>query len=114
MQYSKESARCTCTPVVGTRFGGDTGRGPAQAIIEGVAAAEDIAPTELTPLYDDVDLEAVAQLFSTAGPSAARPMLLECSVLGWKVYVRGDGALRVCDPERPTDPAPVFEKAICD
>ena len=114
MQYSEPSPRCDCTPVVGTRFGGDTGRSPSEAIVEAVAAAEGVAPLELAPLYEEIDLESVDRLFSETTPPSTRPALLQFSVLGWKVYLRGDGALRVCDPTQSTDPGPVFEKAISD
>ncbi|MFC6863818.1 HalOD1 output domain-containing protein [Halomicroarcula sp. GCM10025817] len=114
MQYSKPSPRCDCTPVVGTRFGGDAGRSPAEAVVEAVAAAEGVASLELPSLYDEIDLESVDRLFSETTPPSTRPTLLQFSVLGWKVYLRSDGALRVCDPTQSTDTGPVFEKAICD
>jgi hypothetical protein len=106
-----EQSVCECTPVVGTRFEGEHGRPPSLAIIEAVAAAEGVSPMELDPLTDAIDLEAIDRLFT--GPGSGTE-LLRFSVNGWDVFVRDDGALRVCDPNCVTDPAPVFEKPVCD
>ncbi|PSP92539.1 hypothetical protein BRC91_13045 [Halobacteriales archaeon QS_4_62_28] len=110
----KSVSRCDCTPVVGTRFGGESGRPPSITIIEAVAAAENIAPTELDPLGEEIDLKAIDRLFREQGETSTSPKLLRCSVAGWNVFVRGDGAIRVCDPNRITEPESAFEKAICD
>lgn len=107
------NCRCECTPVLETRFGGEGDRLPSVAVVEAVAAAEDVAPAELDPMYDEIDPEAIDRLFT--GGSDGRPSaILRFSVSGWRVFVRGDGAIRVCDPDRPSDPAPAFEKAISD
>ncbi|MFC7078039.1 HalOD1 output domain-containing protein [Haloarcula halophila] len=106
-----EQSVCECTPVVGTRFEGERGRPPSLAIIEAVAAAEGISPIELDPLSDEIDLESIDKLLT--GPDGT-PNLLHFSVNEWDVFVRDDGAIRVCDPNHVTDPEPVFEKPVCD
>lgn len=102
---------CECTPVVGTRFGGERGRPPSLAIIEAVAAAEGISPEELEPLSDWIDLDAVDKLLTGSNGTAN---ILRFPVNEWNVFVRGDGTIRVCNPNCVTDPAPVFEKSVCD
>ena len=96
-----------------TRFGGDSGRPPSVAVVEAVAAAEGVSPAELDPIYDDVDPEAIDQLLG--GPSDdGTSAVLRFSIDGWRVFVRDDGAIQVCDPDSPTDPGAVFEKATDD
>lgn len=106
-----DTARCDCTPVVGTRFGGDNERSPSVAVIEAVAAAEGVAPTELDPTYDAIDPEALDRLLADQNDAS---MCVRFAVSGWNVFVRGDGALRVCDPDLQTGPAPVFDKPLAD
>ena len=107
------SHRYECTQMLETRFGGDSGRPPSVAVVEAVAAAEGVSPAELDPIYDDIDPGAIDRLFD--GPSDdGTSTVLRFSIDGWRVFVRGDGAIRVCDPDSPTDPGAVFEKAIDD
>lgn len=108
------SFSCECTPVVESRFGDERSRSPSTAIIDAVAAAENVAPAELAPLYDEIDPETVDKLFAHGTHDSASPTLLRTTVAGWNVFVRGDGTVRVCDPDRLTDPEPVFDKALSD
>jgi hypothetical protein len=104
---------CECTPVGETRFGKERGRPPSLAIIEALAAIEDTAPEGLDPpLYDAIDLEAVDQLFTDSDNTPTSTIVLQFSIAGWNVFVRDDGVLRVCDPDRPTDPSPVFQRPL--
>lgn len=105
---------CTCVPVVGTRFGGERERKPSVAVIEAVAAAEGVAPTELDPLHERIDLDAVDQLFAGTGDAVDTSTFIRFSAAGWNVFVRGDGAIRVCDPDGQVEPTEVFEKPLCD
>lgn len=74
--------RCECTPVLETRFGGERGRLPSTAIVEAVAAAEDVTPAELDPLYDEIDPDEIDQLFATQNDESSTT-LLRTSVAGW-------------------------------
>ncbi|WP_407075670.1 HalOD1 output domain-containing protein [Natronococcus wangiae] len=114
MANEKLSTCCECTPVGETRFGEKYGRQPPLAIIEAVAAVEGVAPTELDPIYDTIDLESIDQLFTDQDDTSTPPTFLRLSIAGWNVFVRGDGAIRVCDPDQPTDPAPAFQKSLSD
>jgi len=102
---------CQCTPVVGTRFDGEHGRKPSIAIIEAVAAAENVTPAELEPVFEEVDPESIDSLLTDRSDG---PIRLQFYLCGWNVYVRSSGAIRVCDPDLQTAPGSVFEKPIAD
>lgn len=110
----RSSGCCECTPVVESRFREEDRQLPSTAIVEAVAAAEGVAPVDLEPLYNEIDLDMIDQLFEDDGDPSTSPKLLQFSVAGWNVFVRGDGAIRVCDPDRPTTEASAFEKPIAD
>ncbi|MFB6080948.1 MAG: HalOD1 output domain-containing protein [Haloferacaceae archaeon] len=110
---STPSVRCECTPVYDTRYGGERGRPPSVAVVEAIAAVEGVAPTELDPLADAIDPAGLDGLFED-GAGAPPTKILHFTVRGWNVFVRDDGTIRVCDPDRPTDPTPAFEKTHCD
>ena len=107
----ENTACCSCSPVVETRFSGNRGRSPSYAIIEAVAAADGIAPIELDSIYNDIDPEALDTLLEDQNNES---VCIRITINGWNVFLRADGALRVCDPTLKSDPAPVFEKALAD
>ena len=102
---------CRCTPVADRRFDGVTS--PTVAVVEALAAARDVHPTDLPPLNDVVDCTAIDRLFQLDGGPGA-PRVLSFSVGGLNVFVRDDGSVRVCDPSVATDPEPVFERPLAD
>lgn len=69
---------------------------------------------ELDPLYDEFDPEALDQLFEPTGGTKQSAKICRVTVRGWNVFVRDDGAIRVCDPDRPAEPASVFERPHAD
>lgn len=89
------------TPVVTTEFDGDDGRTPSEAVIAALAEAEGTAPTELDPLYDAVDGDALDRLFARERGGAS-PSAVRFSVDDWNVVVRDDGTVVIFDS--PTDP----------
>ncbi|PSP84646.1 hypothetical protein BRC83_05260 [Halobacteriales archaeon QS_1_68_17] len=95
-----------------TRFSGESERSPSVAIIEAVAAAEGVPPGELDPLYETIDPDLMDRLLADRSDPSTPPKLIRFSFAGWNVFVRGDGVIRVCDPDRLTDPAPAFQKSI--
>jgi hypothetical protein len=102
-----------CTPVVDARYEAGSEQTPATAVVEAVARAEGVDATELPPLYDDVDMDALNRLFD-GGKSVTGPgTVLTFQVDNWNVFVNTDGRIRVCDATRPTEPAPVFQGS-CD
>lgn len=98
------------SPVYETQFGGDSGRSPSVAVVEAIAAVEDVDVTELDPLFDDVDPEVLDQLFGQ-GDASASTKSLKFTVDNWTVFVRGDGSVRICDPEQSVEAAPTFGRA---
>lgn len=100
--------RC-CVPVVDTRYEKAVDEHITQVLVEAVAEAKGVDATDIGPLYDVVDLEAVSQLFTmhdgTSDPEAVFSFTFE----NWNVFIRADGRIRVCDCTRSTAPEPVFE-----
>lgn len=98
-----------CTPVVDTRYEKDSGKSPAETIIDALAAAEGVDATDLPPLYETIDPDALDQLFEDHEGAAGAEATLSFRFDTWNVFVRADGRIRVCDATRRTEPAPVFE-----
>ncbi|MBX0322981.1 hypothetical protein EGH21_08065 [Halomicroarcula sp. F13] len=107
------SISCACVAVHEAEYSGDSERPPSVAVVEAVAAAEGVEPTELRSLSADIDLEAVDALFEN-DDTTGQAHVLSYTVAGWNVFVRGDGAIRVCDPTQTGEPTPTFEQACCD
>lgn len=101
-----------CTPVVDARYGNDSDRSPAEAIVDALAAAADVDPLDLPPLYDFVDPDSLDHLFDGHGGARDAEAILTFRVDTWNVFIRADGRIRVCDGTRPTEPAPVFESSV--
>lgn len=100
-----------CTPVVDARFESENGESPSMTIINALATAMDVEPTELPPLFEIVDPDAIDALFSNNGGDTESAAMLSFNHRHWNVFVNADGRIRVCDASRPTDPQPVFESA---
>lgn len=65
-------------------------------IIETVATAEGVAPTELTvPLYEAVDVDAIESLFTDFGSATAEVGHVTFAYDGHEVTVRSDGFVGV-------------------
>lgn len=96
----------TCVPVVETEF--DPRRGPtvAEAIVEAIASAAEVGPTELPPLYHAVDLDALESLLDADATADSGVYTFNYEV--WQVFV-SDGHISVCDRRQETEPTPVFE-----
>lgn len=94
-----------CSPVVDSRFDTDVEGSLTNELVETLAEAKQVPPSDITPLYDIIDLEAVTRLFN----SVETPTLLTVRFENWVVFIRTDGRLRVCDTTQPSDPVPVFD-----
>ncbi|MFW6017596.1 MAG: HalOD1 output domain-containing protein [Halapricum sp.] len=99
-----------CPPVVETEFHPDSDRTFTEALVEAVAKAEGVDPTELPPLYDDIELDVLSTLFErqTEADEARIFFGLQFET-GWNVYITSEGRIHVCDATVSTVPAPVFE-----
>lgn len=103
---------CSCTPIVDAWFERDGGQTLTEALTGAVARAEGVSVTDLQPLYEVIDLDALMQLFDGHGRTVDPESIVGFRIDTWNVFVRGDGRIRVCDGTVPTDPAPVFEDAV--
>lgn len=101
---------CSCTPVVDARYVPESGQTLTQAVVDALADAEGVAPTDLPPLYETIDPDALSNLFDRHDGAPEAEATLGFRFDTWNVFVRTDGRIRVCDGTRPTDPAPVFEE----
>ena len=98
-----------CTPVVDAKYNFENDRSATEAIMWALSDAVGVDPTDLPPLFDYVDLDALNALFDHSDRVTDGDTLLSFQVDTWNVFVRSDGRIRVCDATQPTDPEPVFE-----
>lgn len=76
---------------------------PSRAVVEAVAAAEGVDPTELSPpLYTAIDPDVLDSIFSD-GRGAHPTGQLVFEYLGYEVTVRPDGEVSVADPDSGSD-----------
>lgn len=75
------------------------------ALVEALATVEDASPTELAPLHDAVDVDALTQFVrrAAAAPRSSTTSV-EVSLERWTVRVDSDGRLLVYEPASPTAP----------
>ncbi|EMA05619.1 hypothetical protein SAMN05443574_13212 [Haloarcula vallismortis] len=108
MRNTKLALTRSCTVVSDRTFENDGGRTLTEAFVNAIAEAEGVASTELPPLYESVDFDALTQLME---PSEATDgdLLMALQVGEWNVFVSANGRIRVCDATRETDPEPIFE-----
>lgn len=114
MTNEAPSTYCECTPVYETKYEADSEVSPSVVVIKALAIAKGVDPLEMDPLYDVIDVEAVDRLFQNENSEVVSPKTLSFAVDGWNVFVRDDGSIRLCDRDKPTCSAPVFEKGITD
>ena len=100
----------SCEPVVDTRYDPDDMQALLEVLVEALADAGGVPATELPPLYDTIDVEAITDLFGGDSRASDRT-LVGFSVENWNVFVRGDGRIRICDERKVVEPVPVFERS---
>lgn len=98
-----------CTPVIDAEYDFESDSSATEAILWALADAVGVDPTNLPPLFDYVDPDALNALFDPSDRATDGDTLLSFQVDTWNVFVRSDGRIRVCDATQPTDPEPVFE-----
>lgn len=101
----------SCTPVVSTTYEREGYQTLSMTIVEAVAEAEGVHPTDLPPMYEIVDSDAVDRLFANYEEGTESEAVLSFTHDHWNIFVRGDGEIRVCDAMQPTDPEPIFESS---
>jgi hypothetical protein len=98
-----------CTPVVDFRFDRRSEDSLTHSLVHAIAEAEHTDPTELTQLYDVIDLDSLSELFGRLTDETASQSVYGFQLGNWNVFVRSDGCIRVCDATKPTAPVPVFD-----
>ena len=97
-----------CTPVVDEVFDVENGQSPVEAIVHAVAEATGNNPSEVAPLYEYIDTDAVNSLFDHDGAANAG-LLLRFTIETLSVFIGADGKIRVYDTTQLTAPEPVSE-----
>lgn len=86
------------SPKVTTRYDRDSDAELSFVILESVAEAAGVDPSDLDePMYETVDPEAIGKLFSDVGTPAATPGQVVFEYCGHSVVVRSDGRISVYD-----------------
>lgn len=98
-----------CTPVVDKQYENDGDETPVQTVVGALAEAEGVDATDLPPLFETIDPDALNRLFHNDDESEREETMLSFTIDNWNVFVRADGLIRVCDGTEPTEPEPVFE-----
>ena len=103
---------CTCAPVADAEYSDKNDGSLVTVIVETLAEATGIDQTELPPLYEFVDPDAINALFERHGGAEGADALLSFQVDTWNVFVRADGRVRVCDATETVDPEHVFDRPL--
>ncbi len=100
----------SCTVVGDTTFDKGGERTLTEAFVDAIADAEGVSATEIPPLYDSVDLGALAQLMERPRGPTDGDQLVALRIGQWNIFVNFDGRIRVCDAATETDAEPVFDE----
>ena len=88
-------------------------QGPKQsteALVDAVAEAEGVTPSELPPLYGSIDIDALATLLANTSEAADDELLFGLRMSRWNVFVSSDGRICVCDAtDETSSPEPIFD-----
>lgn len=101
----------SCMPVVDAWYDPDGTQTLTGALADALADAKGIYATELPPLYDIIDLDAITKLFENHDGAADAEAILGFTYENWNVFIRADGCIRVCDGTQFVEPEPVFDDA---
>jgi hypothetical protein len=99
----------SCSVVSETIYVRDGERTLTEALSDAVAEAEGVDPSELPPLYESIDLDALTTLLAKPSEATDGELLLGLRMNRWNVFVSSDGRIRVCDATNETSsPEPIF------
>lgn len=99
----------SCAPVVDAWYDPDGTLTLTAALADALAEAKGLHATELPPLFDVIDLDAIVKLFEGQDGAAAADAFLGFTYENWNVFIRADGRIRVCDGNQLVEPEPVFD-----
>lgn len=97
-----------CTAVVDGKCPSERGQSAIGAIALALADAIGEDPTDIPPLYQYIDPDALNAMFDRDSRLTSDNAVLGFQVENWNVFIRSDGHIRVCDGNRRTEPEPVF------
>ena len=100
-----------CAPVVESWYDTDGDRTVTDAITAALAEAMEAEATDIGPLYEAIDLDAVAHLFNRHDGADDEEVTLCFTFDHWNVFVHSNGQIQVCDGTRTSEPVPVFEQS---
>ena len=109
MSAGKLNLYRSCTPIIDAEYEKGSGKSPTEAIIEALAEAEGVSTTDLPPLYDAIDPDALDQMFKNHTGASDAEATLCFRFDTWNIFVRADGLIRICDATQHVDPALIFE-----
>ena len=100
----------SCTVVGDTTFDKEGDRTLTEALVDAIADAEGISSTDVPPLYESIDLDALAQLMDRPHDQTDGDLLIGLRIGQWNIFVSRDGRIRVCDAATETDVEPIFDE----
>ncbi|KAA9396238.1 hypothetical protein Har1130_19045 [Haloarcula sp. CBA1130] len=109
MRDSKLALTRSCTVISDREFEKDGDQTLTEAFVNAIAEAEGVAPTELPPLYESVDFDALTQLMEPPDEAIDGNVIMALRIGKWNVFVSANGRIRVCDATIETDPESIFE-----
>lgn len=98
--------------MVDARYERESNHTLLETIVDALAEAEGVGVTELPPLYDTIETEALSQLLENNRGNGDAQTLVSFAVDDWNVFVHADGRVRICDDTRQGDPEQVFDDSI--
>lgn len=90
-----DDSRSESEPLVRTEYSSDAP--PSEAIVRALAAASGAEPTDLEPLYDSIETDALDALLGDPVFGDGASLVVEFVTSGYRVVVRGDGHVSVLD-----------------
>lgn len=109
MKKSRLGLARNCWVVSETTFDSAGKRTLTEAFVGAIAEAEGVDPTELPPLSESVDFDALTQLINRPDATTDSGLTTVLRVGKWKVFVSANGRIRVCNPTIEIDPEPLFK-----
>jgi hypothetical protein len=89
-----------------------TGKSPAVAVVDAIAALEAVDPAEMPPIRESVEPDVMNALLDHRAGMDGSVLGLCFHYAGWNVFVRGDGTFVVADPDNWSEPTPLFYDAL--
>lgn len=85
-------------PIFETTFDQSTADTISQMVVRAISTVAEQPPTELAPIHETVDLEALEGFVDHAADSCQEPTItIGFSIDAWRVVVHGDGHIKVFD-----------------